>query len=111
MVSLGGRIEKYTECRKWPANLLGQNTDDLIGGLYVVYQSKGPIDQGSTQPDGVAIVTDLDVGKSVRQRQTKKAISIRLDVDVIEGFKAGGPGWQARMNKALRQHLADQQNK
>ncbi len=35
----------------------------------------------------------------------KKAISIRLDVDVIEGFKAGGAGWMSQMNAVLRKSL------
>ena len=33
---------------------------------------------------------------------TKRAVSIRLDPDVIDHFKADGKGWQARMNQALR---------
>jgi len=32
----------------------------------------------------------------------KKLISLRLDQDVIEKFKSGGPGWQSRINDALR---------
>lgn len=32
----------------------------------------------------------------------KKAISIRLDQEVIDRFKASGEGWQSRMNEALR---------
>jgi uncharacterized protein (DUF4415 family) len=32
----------------------------------------------------------------------KKAISIRLDQEVIEKFKATGPGWQSRMNDVLK---------
>ncbi|WP_353227728.1 BrnA antitoxin family protein [Novosphingobium sp.] len=32
----------------------------------------------------------------------KKSISLRLDPDVIERWRATGPGWQARMNDALR---------
>lgn len=32
----------------------------------------------------------------------KKAISLRLDADVLDRFKADGPGWQGRMNEALR---------
>lgn len=32
----------------------------------------------------------------------KKAVSLRLDRDVIEHYKKGGPGWQSRMNAALR---------
>ena len=33
---------------------------------------------------------------------TKVAVKLRLDPDVVAGFKAGGPGWQTRMNAALR---------
>ena len=32
----------------------------------------------------------------------KRAVSLRLDEDVIAKFKAGGPGWQTRINEALR---------
>lgn len=32
----------------------------------------------------------------------KKAISLRIDADVLERFKADGPGWQGRMNEVLR---------
>ena len=32
----------------------------------------------------------------------KQAISLRVDADVLEQFKASGPGWQSRMNDALR---------
>ncbi len=33
---------------------------------------------------------------------TKKLVSLRLDRDVLSHFRATGPGWQARMNAALR---------
>jgi uncharacterized protein (DUF4415 family) len=32
----------------------------------------------------------------------KTSTTIRLDQDVIAYFKAGGPGWQSRINQALR---------
>lgn len=32
----------------------------------------------------------------------KQAVSLRLDQDVIAHYKKGGPGWQSRMNAALR---------
>ncbi|MDD5587449.1 MAG: BrnA antitoxin family protein [Alphaproteobacteria bacterium] len=32
----------------------------------------------------------------------KKAVSIRLSPEVIMFFKAKGPGWQTRIDKALR---------
>jgi uncharacterized protein (DUF4415 family) len=31
----------------------------------------------------------------------KQAVSLRLDPDVIAYFKAGGPGWQTRINERL----------
>jgi uncharacterized protein (DUF4415 family) len=33
---------------------------------------------------------------------TKKLVSLRVDPDVLDRFKAGGVGWQSRMNAALR---------
>ena len=33
---------------------------------------------------------------------TKQPVSIRLDQDVLEHFRATGPGWQRRINAALR---------
>jgi uncharacterized protein (DUF4415 family) len=32
----------------------------------------------------------------------KQQVTLRLDADVIEHFAAGGPGWQTRINAALR---------
>jgi uncharacterized protein (DUF4415 family) len=32
----------------------------------------------------------------------KVAIKLRLDREVVEGFRATGPGWQSRINAALR---------
>ncbi len=32
----------------------------------------------------------------------KETVSLRLDQDVLEAFQADGPGWQDRINAALR---------
>jgi uncharacterized protein (DUF4415 family) len=32
---------------------------------------------------------------------TKVAVTLRVDRDVVDRFKAAGPGWQTRMNDAL----------
>ena len=52
-------------------------------------------------------------GKGKRGRPTgwskpnaKKSITLRLDPEVIEGWRKSGPGWQSRMNAALREALA-----
>lgn len=36
---------------------------------------------------------------------TKKPVTLRLDPDVLEGWRNTGPGWQSRMNDALRAAL------
>jgi uncharacterized protein (DUF4415 family) len=33
---------------------------------------------------------------------TKVSTTLRLDPDVIDHFKSAGPGWQSRINEALR---------
>jgi uncharacterized protein (DUF4415 family) len=37
-----------------------------------------------------------------QKRPTKRLVSLRLDPDVIDHFRARGPGWQAQINRALR---------
>lgn len=32
----------------------------------------------------------------------KEAVSLRLDPDVLAHFRSSGPGWQSRINAALR---------
>ncbi len=35
----------------------------------------------------------------------KQIVTIRLDVDMLNWFKAAGPGYQTRMNQILRDHM------
>ena len=41
----------------------------------------------------------------------KERISIRLDEDIFEFFRAGGKGYQSRINKVLRECMAVQKHK
>ena len=38
-----------------------------------------------------------------KAEKVKTSVTIRLDADVVEQYKAGGPGWQTRMNEDLRE--------
>ena len=38
----------------------------------------------------------------------KESTTVRFDRDVLDAFRAGGPGWQTRMNEALRDWLRRQ---
>ena len=41
----------------------------------------------------------------------KEQVAIRIDRDVLGAFRAGGPGWQTRMNAALKEWLAEHPGK
>lgn len=41
-------------------------------------------------------------GRPPQRGQAKRQVTLRLDPDVLEKFRADGPGWQGRMNAALR---------
>jgi uncharacterized protein (DUF4415 family) len=50
----------------------------------------------------------IRAGKLVRRGKrgpqktpTKKLVSLRLSPEVVEHFKAGGPGWQTRIDETL----------
>ena len=37
--------------------------------------------------------------------QPKQQVTLRLDQAVLDGFRSAGPGWQSRINDALRKAL------
>lgn len=45
------------------------------------------------------------------KKPAKEQVAIRLDPDVLVAFRASGPGWQTRMNAALKEWLATQPTK
>jgi uncharacterized protein (DUF4415 family) len=66
---------------------------------------------GWTDPDDAPELTDEwfdKVGDKIVRRgrpkgSAKSQVALRLDKEAIERFRAGGPGWQSRMNEALRE--------
>ena len=54
-------------------------------------------------PELHAAITD-----AIRKRgpvRTKAAVSIRLDIDLVQKLRDSGPGWQSRVNDILRRHM------
>src|SRR5690348_207368 len=52
-----------------------------------------------------------DLHASIAKRRgpvrTKTPVSIRLDDDLVAKLRSSGPGWQARVNDALRRWIDD----
>ena len=77
-------------------------------------ESKPVSDPAWVDPDDAPEWTDemfaratFRIGDTIIRRgrpkgSTKQQVSLRLDTAVIDRFRADGPGWQSRMNEALR---------
>jgi uncharacterized protein (DUF4415 family) len=49
-------------------------------------------------------VAGIRRARGPQKSPTKELISLRLDRDVLEAYRATGRGWQTRANEALRAH-------
>jgi len=62
--------------------------------------------EAAVQKDPDAVPLDVDWSKAVLViPPKKKAISIRVDQDVLDYFKKEGTGYQRRMNAVLRSYM------
>ncbi|WP_337997788.1 BrnA antitoxin family protein [Oleispirillum naphthae] len=59
-------------------------------------------DREVDRAEGQAAASAVRRGGRPRAESPKKPVNIRLDPDVLAHFKATGPGWQTRINDALR---------
>ncbi len=46
--------------------------------------------------------TQAKRGRGPQKAPVKTPVSIRLDADLVDHYRRGGPGWQVRVNAALR---------
>ena len=69
--------------------------------------------QGIVTPGGgvAATIQALRRTRGPNKNPTKEQVAIRFDRDVLSAFRSSGPGWQTRMNTALKEWLATQQRK
>jgi len=56
-------------------------------------------------PDAAPILDDEWFKNAEMVYPDKQMISIRLDADVLEHFRATGPRWQTRMNSVLKAYI------
>ena len=67
---------------------------------------------GADEAERPATAEELHAGLAAMRKSrgrpagsTKESTTIRIDHDVLDAFRAEGPGWQSRMNAALRDWL------
>jgi uncharacterized protein (DUF4415 family) len=76
--------------------------------------SSEDISTGWVDPDDAPELTDewfdkadIKIGDRIVRRgrpagSAKQQVSLRIDTAVLDAFRAQGPGWQSRINAALR---------
>ena len=81
----------------WDDDDLPEWTDEMIAHAELAIGDKiiRPA-TGYLGPDGFRL------GRPPQRGVAKRQVTLRLDPDVIDRFRADGPGWQSRINAALR---------
>ncbi len=86
----------------------GESKTDLAkvrAGTPYVWDGKNVDDRPLTREE---MQTGIEAYRKQRGRPAgsdKESTTIRFDRDVLAAFRAAGPGWQTRMNAALRDWL------
>jgi len=81
------------------------NVAKLRAGTPCVFDGKNEDERPLTREE---MQVGIDAYRKQRGRPAgsdKESTTIRIDRDVLAAFRAGGPGWQTRMNAALRDWL------
>lgn len=102
-----GFIKRYSiEELRGRAERGGSKTDDA----YIRNLSEDDLERSiGDDPDWKDIPPDWHEGAEIVTPGPKKLLSLRLDQDVVDWFKATGPGYQTRMNAALRAYVRARQ--
>jgi uncharacterized protein (DUF4415 family) len=80
----------------------------LFKGIYMADQPRRPrtLNDARTEAEAAFKRTTTKMPeappKSTALPGVRELVSLRIDQDVLEYFQEGGPGWQDRINDALR---------
>ena len=87
--------------------------EEVLTAVRTLPSEKNFVWDGMDEDDRPATVEELQAGVEAFRKQrgrpagsgNKEQVAIRFDRDVLAAFRAAGPGWQTRMNAALRDWL------
>jgi uncharacterized protein (DUF4415 family) len=84
----------------------GGRSDELIARIAAMKtptrRATSAIDRAEAAFKAATGPAEAPAPKSVTPPVGKELVSLRLDRDVLEVFQEDGPGWQERINAALR---------
>jgi len=91
------------------------NRKQVLAAVRAIPPQKDYVWDGKDESERPASEEELRAGVESYRKQrgrpagsgNKEQVAIRFDHDVLAAFRAAGPGWQTRMNAALRDWLKD----
>ena|SRR5689334_16836755 len=108
LIHADGREEPYRPAASDAAKI-DATTDADIAGQIAADPDLAPelTDDWLERADVIEDGRVIRRGKPGRPRleAPKEQVTLRLDPDVLRRFRADGPGWQSRINAALREYL------
>ena len=110
-ITAGGRCPRHQSA---PCALKGDASSWLLTPPPIVFDDDNPewsdaVARARPIGDFPALAAAFPGGAKPRGRpkgsitSEKSLVSLRIDNDILERFRATGPGWQSRINDALRQ--------
>ncbi len=83
----------------------GTDMKKVRAGTPYVWDGKDEDDRPLTREEMQAGVDAYRKRRGRPAGSDKESTTIRFDRDILAAFRAGGPGWQTRVNQALRDWL------
>ena len=107
-IMTGLKMTTTTTAKLHAARKRGASKTDLVK-----VRAKAPyVWDGKDEDDRPATREEMRAGVEAYRKQRgrppgsdKESTTIRFDRDVLTAFRSAGPGWQTRMNAALREWL------
>lgn len=88
------------------------NRKEVLAAVRALPPAKDFVWNGMHEDDRPATKQEMQAGVAAYRKRgrppgelTKEQVAIRFDREVLSAFRAAGPGWQTRMNDALKDWL------
>jgi uncharacterized protein (DUF4415 family) len=86
---------------------------DVLAAVRAIRPEQDFVWDGKNEDERPATAAELAAGVASASKRrgrpagsgTKEQVAIRFDREVLAAFRAAGPGWQTRMNDAMRDWL------
>jgi uncharacterized protein (DUF4415 family) len=96
-----------------------KDRDEALAALAAASEADDFVWDGRDEEDRPATLGELHAGVENDRRKRGRPVSpnakvsttIRFDADILDAFRAEGPGWQSRMNSVLRDWLRTHQHR